>query len=187
MRKGAMLTGETTRSPGWLQAMFAAGGRQLRWWQMGANLIGACTVMSYFVFFDQVFSVMRIRTTFYVVAVMFPLLAAIAAACMHLGLKDLALFFRMESQAREIDADLRKCAQRKILNLPLMSALISLFNWLLAAITMTTYGLISQSDGTEGLPGELITALRVFVGCIIGGIVVAAIVFFITEAKCRKI
>jgi phosphoserine phosphatase RsbU/P len=187
MGKNTMMNGETPRRDRSLQAMFADGGRRLGWWQMGANLIGAGIVTSYFVFFDRVFPVMRIQTTFYVVAVMFPLLVAIAIGFMQLWQKDLILFLRLETQDSEIETDLRKRARRKIVNLPLMSALISLFNWFLAAITMTTYSLISQPGAKVSLTAALIDALRVFVGCIIGGIVVAAIVFFITEAKCRKI
>jgi sigma-B regulation protein RsbU (phosphoserine phosphatase) len=187
MCKGAMMIGETIRPDKSLQAMFAADGRRLGWWQVGANLAGACIVTSYFVFFDRVFPVVRIQTTFYVVAIMFPFLVAIAVGFMHRWQKDLFLFLRLDAQNSEIEADLQKSVRRKILNLPLMSSLVSLFNWFLAAVTMTIYSLVSESGGSQSLAVELIEGLRVFVGCIIAGIVVGAIIFFITEAKCRLI
>jgi hypothetical protein len=52
--------------------------RNLSFWQLVANLVGACIVTSYFVFFDRAFSVVDMRNNFSVVAVMFPILAAIA-------------------------------------------------------------------------------------------------------------
>jgi sigma-B regulation protein RsbU (phosphoserine phosphatase) len=170
-----------------LQAMFKSSGRRLTWWQVGANLIGACIVTSYFAFFDQVFPAMRIQNAFYILGIMFPVLVVIAMGFMRLWQKDLNLFLRLDKHNREIDADLRKSAQRKILHLPLVSALMSLFNWFLAAITMTTYSYISESGAAQSLAIELIDALRVFVGTIIGGIITAAIIFFITEAQTRQI
>ena len=62
------MNGEPIRPDKSLQSMFATHGRPLGWWMVGANLAGACIVTSYFVFFDRVFPVVRIQTTFYVVA-----------------------------------------------------------------------------------------------------------------------
>jgi sigma-B regulation protein RsbU (phosphoserine phosphatase) len=188
IRKGAVMNGETIGHEPSLQAMFAASGRVFGWWQVGANFIGAFIVTSYFVFFDRVFSTKGIQITFYVVGIMFPFLVAIAVGFMHWWQKDLFSFLRLQAQDSKIEPDLRESARRKILGLPLLSALISLFNWFLAAITMTTYSLISsESGGSESFAVALIDGLRVFVGCIIAGIVVAAIIFFIGEAKCRSI
>jgi sigma-B regulation protein RsbU (phosphoserine phosphatase) len=181
------MNGETIAPEASLQAMFAASGRRLGWWQVGANFIGAFIVTSYFVFFDRVFSTKGIQITFYVVGIMFPFLVAIAVGFMHWWQKDLFLFLRLQAQDSEIEPDLRESARRKILGMPLVSALISLFNWFLAAVSMTTYSLVSESGGSELFAVALIDGLRVFVGCIIAGIVVAAIIFFITEAKCRLI
>ena len=177
----------TNEAQGSLHALFRAGGRSVGWWQLSANLIGALVVTSYFVFFDRVFPAMRIQNTFYFVGIMFPFLAAIAFFFFYFWQKDLNRFLRSTAQNRPIEADLRKKAQRKILDLPFMSALVSLFNWFLAAIAMTTYSIITDSGSAESFMVGLIEGLRVFIGCIIGGIITAAIIFFITEAKCRQI
>jgi sigma-B regulation protein RsbU (phosphoserine phosphatase) len=186
-RKRATMNNETMGPDTSLQALFESSGRQLTWWQTGANLIGACIVTSYFVFFDQVFPAMRIQNTFYVVGVLFPVLVLIAISSMRYWQKDLNLYTRLQSHNREIGDDLQKSAQRKILDVPYRSALVSLFCWLLAAITMATYSIITDSGRAGPLAVGLIEGLRVFAGCIIGGIIVAAIVFFITEAKCRQL
>jgi sigma-B regulation protein RsbU (phosphoserine phosphatase) len=130
---------------------------------------------------------MRIQNTFYVVAIMFPFLAAIAFFIFNFWMKDLMRFLRLRDQEKPIEIDLWKKAQRKILDLPFVSALVSFFNWFLAAITMTTYSIVADAGSAEPLTVELIEGLRVFIGCIIGGIITAAIIFFITEAKYRRI
>ena len=170
-----------------LHGKYRAGGRSVGWWQLSANLIGAFVVTSYFVFFDQVFPALQIQNTFYFVGIMFPFLAAIAFFFFYVWQKDINRFLGALSQNRPVEVNLQKKAQRKILNLPFFSALVSLFNWFLAAITMTAYSVLTDSGSTESTVMELVEGLRVFVGCIIGGIITAAIIFFITEAKCRKI
>ncbi len=170
-----------------LQTMYRLGGRTIGTWQICANLIGALTVTSYFVFFDQVFPAMRIQNTFYVVGIMFPVLAAIAILVFYFWQKDLNRFLRLKAQNRKIEPALRQKAQRKILDMPFISALVSFTNWFLAAITMTTYSIVAETGSAEPFAVELIEGLRVFIGCIIGGIITAAIIFFITEAKYRQI
>ena len=165
---------------------------RLIFWQLVANLIGAGVVTSYFVFFDRVFPVDEIQTTFYVVAVMFPVLVAIAGFSMRFWQKDLNRYLDLRAQGKEIQNELLEKAQRKILDMPFISAALSLFNWFLAAITMSIYSMvtddkISEAVGQESMAFGLIGGLRVFVGCIIGGIVVAAIIFFLTEATCRQV
>ncbi len=170
-----------------LQAMFEADGRRLSAWTIAANLIGACIVTSYFVFFERVFPMGQIKNTFLVVAIMFPILSVVATVIFYYWQRDLKRYLRLNNQRREIEAGLRKKAQRKILNLPFMSAVVSFITWLLAAITMSVHTMIMQTNQDSQWTVELIGGLRVFVGCFIGGVVVAAIIFFITEARCRKI
>jgi phosphoserine phosphatase RsbU/P len=181
------MSGESRRHNPSLQAMFKTGGRRLAFWQVGANFIGACVVTSYFVFFDQVFAAVVIQNTFYVVAVMFPILVIIGNLLSGYWQRDLSRFLALDDQSRENQFDLRKSAQRKVLDLPIVSAVISFFNWLIAAVIMTTYSVIASSGGQESVTVRLIYGLRIFVGCIIGGVVVATIIFLITEAKCRQV
>ena len=180
------MNANTRGAPETLHIMFKTGGRSIGWWQISANFIGAVTVTSYFVFFDQVFPAMRVQNTFVVVGIMFPFLAAIAFFFFNFWTKDLDRFIRLTTQRKKIEPDLRKKAQRKILDMPFFSALVSFFNWFLAAITMATYSIVAET-GSAPFAVELLEGLRVFIGCIIGGIITAAIIFFITEAKCRQI
>jgi len=178
---------QTYRNDQSLHVMFRSGGRRLIAWQIFAHFTGACIVTSYFVFFDQVFSAFRAQYTFYVVGLMFPFLTAIASILEYLWQKDLVRFLRLEAQGSEVSPELRKTARKKILDLPRVSALISLIVWFLAGVIMTGYSMMGDAAGGDSLAVELVGGIRVFVGCMIGGIVVTAIVFFITETKCRQI
>jgi sigma-B regulation protein RsbU (phosphoserine phosphatase) len=91
-----------------LHVMFQTGGRSIGRWQMCANLVGALTVTSYFVFFDRVFPAMRVQNTFLVVGIMFPILAAIAMFIFYFWLKDLKRFLEWTAQNKKIEPDLRR-------------------------------------------------------------------------------
>ncbi len=162
-------------------------GRPIGWLQMIANFAGACIVTSYFVFFDQVFPAQLVQDTFYVVGIMFVGLVIIAIIFFSTWQKDLNRFADLKGLDREIDPVLQKKAQRKILDFPYVAALMSLFNWFLAAITMTTYSLILDSGEGASYTAGLIEGLRVFIGVIIAGIITCAIIFFTTESQCKKI
>jgi sigma-B regulation protein RsbU (phosphoserine phosphatase) len=163
------------------------GGRPIGWLQIVANFAGACIVTSYFVFFDQVFPAQQIQNTFCVVGIMFVGLVIIAIVFFNNWQKDLNRFAGLKRLDQEIDPVLQKKVQRKILDLPYISAWMSLFNWFLAAITMTTYSLISEPGEGASSAAALIEGLRVFIGVIIAGIITCAIIFFTTESQCKKI
>jgi sigma-B regulation protein RsbU (phosphoserine phosphatase) len=162
-------------------------GRPIGGLQMIANFAGACIVTSYFVFFDRVFPAQYVRNTFYLVGIMFVGLVIIAIAFFYNWRKDLNRFADLKRLDQEIDPVLQKKAQRKILDLPYISALMSLFNWFLAAITMTTYSLVSESGEGASFAVNLFMGLRVFIGVIVAGVVTCAIIFFTTESQCKKI
>jgi sigma-B regulation protein RsbU (phosphoserine phosphatase) len=162
-------------------------GRPIGWLQVIANFAGACIVTSYFVFFDQVFPEQEAGNTFYVVGIMFVGLVVIAIVFFQNWRKDLNRFYDLKKLHQEIDPVLEKRVQRKILDFPYISALVSLFNWFLAAITMTAYSLISESGQGAAFAAGLVEGLRVFIGVIIAGIITCAIIFFTTESECKKI
>jgi sigma-B regulation protein RsbU (phosphoserine phosphatase) len=162
-------------------------GRPIGWLQVVANFAGACIVTSYFVFFDQVFPDQQAQNTFYVVGIMFAGLVIIAIVFFYNWGKDLNRFAGLKKLDQDIDPLLQKKVQRKILDLPYISALMSLFNWFLAAITMTIYSLVSQPAEGASFAVGLFEGLRVFIGVIIAGMVTCAIIFFTTESQCKKI
>jgi sigma-B regulation protein RsbU (phosphoserine phosphatase) len=153
--------------------------------QIVANLAGASIVLSYFNFIDEVRPVQEIKNTITVAAIMFIGLVILAMTLHRRWQKDLMDYIRLKANDREVAPELNKTVQRKILNMPIRSAMISLLNWVLAAFIMSIY--INLGPVEESLSVRFFEIARAFVGIIISGVVVCAIVFFSTEIYCRRI
>ncbi len=159
--------------------------RKLTILQIGANLAGAGIVTFYFRFFDRGLAVADAKNELIVIGIMFVGLVIIAIVILRRWQKDLSRFVDLKMCDQTVSSDLRKKAQRKILNLPYISSLASLFNWFLAANIMTIY---SSSDLIEAsFAAKYFESSRTFIGVIIAGIVTCAIVFFTVEKSCAKI
>ena len=160
--------------------------RKLGFLTIGANLIGALIVTCYFTFFDEALAASQIKGTFAVLGVMFIGLVVLASIVINIKQKDLWRFVRLKSKGQEIDSALHQRAQRIVLDLPLISSMMSLFNWLVAAVTMSlnTAFLLSEQNTVSGI---VFDASRTFIGVIISGIVVCAIIFFSVEIVCQRV
>jgi sigma-B regulation protein RsbU (phosphoserine phosphatase) len=160
--------------------------RKLVFLNIGANLIGALIVTCYFTFFDEALKDEQITNTFIVLGVMFIGLVILATVVSNKWQKDLWRFIRLKIDGGEIESTLYRKAQRTILDLPFTSAIMSLFNWLLAAVIMSlNTALLLTTENT--ISAVLIDASRTFIGIIIGGVVVCAIIFFSVEIVCRRV
>ena len=82
--------------------------------------------------------------------------------------------------------DLQKKAQRQILNLPYISAGISLLMWGLASLLMAIFRILTHPEG-EAISESMKHAVRVFGGTVLAGLVTSAVILFTTETHCRKI
>jgi len=152
--------------------------------QIMANLAGACIVTSYFMFFDPNIKVQQITNDLIVIGIMFVGLVLLATFILNRWQKDMLQFVNLKIQDRPVESDLNQKVQRKILNLPYMGSLTSLFNWFLAANIMTLYFSQAAEEGFGA--GLLDNGLGIFVGVIIAGIVTCAIVFFTVETRSRR-
>ncbi|MGD2269430.1 MAG: SpoIIE family protein phosphatase [Desulfobacterales bacterium] len=159
--------------------------KRLTFLQIFANLAGASIVISYFNFIDEVRPVHEVMNIFVVALIMFIGLVLLAIALHRNWQKDLFDFIRLKASDREVPPELNKRVQRKILNMPFRSSMISLLNWVLAALIMPTYIILVQAGAT--LPDGFFEAARMSVGILLSGIVVCAIIFFATETFCRRI
>jgi len=159
--------------------------RKLTILQIFANLAGAGIVTSYFMFFETDLKVQQVTNDLIVIGIMFVGLVIIATIFLRSWQKDLTHFANLKMQKQDVDSDLQKRAQRKILNLPYVSSMTSLFNWFLAANIMSIY--FSLVPDENFLAEFLNRGSRTFIGVIIAGIVTCAIVFFTVEIHCRKI
>jgi sigma-B regulation protein RsbU (phosphoserine phosphatase) len=159
--------------------------RKLTILQIGANLAGTGIVTFYFMFFDQGLAVPDAKNGLIVIGIMFVGLVIIASVFLRRWLKDLDRFVDLKMHNQAVGLDLRKKVQRKILNLPYICSLTSLFNWFLAANIMTVYFSIDLIEGSFAV--KYFESLGTFIGVIIAGIVTCAIVFFTVEKSSAKI
>jgi len=159
--------------------------RKLMIIQIGANLAGTVVVTLYFMFLDQGLAVPDAKNDLIVIGIMFVGLVIIAVVFFRRWQKDLTRFVDLKMHGRAVDLDLHKKVQRKILNLPYICSLMSLFNWFLAANIMAIYFSIDLIEGAFAV--KYFEGLRTFIGVIIAGNVTCAIVFFSVEKSCTKI
>jgi sigma-B regulation protein RsbU (phosphoserine phosphatase) len=159
--------------------------RKLTILHIGANLTGAGIVTFYFMFIVEGLAVPDAKNDLIVIGIMFVGLVIIARVFFGRWRKDLIRFVDLKMNDQAVDFNLRKKVQRKILNLPYICSLTSLFNWFLAANIMTIYSSIDLIEGSFVV--KYFAGLRIFIGVIIAGIVTCAIVFFTIEISCGKI
>jgi len=169
----------------WLD-LYKSTRRRLGFLTIGANLIGALIVTCYFTFFNEALAAEEIKDTFAVLGVLFIGLVIFASIVINIKQKDLWRFVRLKSKGNEIDSALHRRAQRVVLDLPLTSSMMSLFNWLVAAVTMSLNTAFRLSDANTA-SGVFFDASQTFIGIIISGIVVCAIIFFSVEMVCRQV
>ncbi len=158
--------------------------RKLILLQIWANLAGACIVTSYFMFFDPDIKVQQLTTDLIVIGIMFVGLVLIATFILNHWQKDMRQFINLKLQGQPVASHQTQSVQQKILNLPYVCSMTSLFNWFLAANIMTIYFSLAPGEGL--LAGLLQSGLGTFIGVIIAGIVTCAIVFFTVETRSRR-
>jgi len=152
-----------------------------------ANFCGALFVNLYFAYFDNIsFLAESPLDAYKFPVVMFLFLVMIGMMFRKRWFKDVDRFIKFKSQQKIIDPGLLKSAQKKILNLPFISSMVSMFNWGLAAVIMSS--MILMQAAPSNLSFEInFYILRVFMGIIMAGIATSALVFFLMENYCRKI
>ena len=163
-------------------------GRKLMFLEIGANMAGAAIVTCYFLFFDKPVLREDLVTDVIVIGIMCIGLVCLATVVLNYFQKDLSKFIKLKAANRQIDSQLQKKVQRIVLDFPFISAMMSLFNWFLAAVIMGLYfGLNSRSDGEGAFAIIFFEIARTFIGVMIAGIVTCAIVYFTVEMVYRRL
>ena len=154
--------------------------------EISANLAGACIVTLYFLFFDPIYVLPGLQRRIYVSLALVACLLIVGITRRFRWEKDLIRFIKLKSGEKPVPPKLQETARKKILNLPVYSATVSFTNWSIASLIMAIYQYF-EPFGRVVNTTVLLQSLRVFTGCIIGGIVTAAIVFFAMEIACQRI
>lgn len=160
--------------------------RKLPFLVIVANFTGACVVSSYFIYFDQIQPLSQTGIMMWVIVSMLIALLVLGFTLTHRWEKSLLKFVHLKQHNSEVEPALTKSAQRKILDLPFVSALTSLFCWFWATVIMSIYRIVDPLDAVV-FPASLVDAYRVAIGVIIAGIITCAIIFLASEIMCRRI
>jgi sigma-B regulation protein RsbU (phosphoserine phosphatase) len=184
---GAMSNRQNIEKNPWL-SLYKSTGRKLAFFEIGANMAGAGIVTCYFFFFDTSFLRQDPGISVSVIGIMCIGLICLATVVLRYFQKDLERFVKLKAANRQIDSQLQKKVQRIVLDFPFISAVMSFFNWLLAAIIMTLYIGLKLKTYSEGASTAIFFNISgTFLGVIIAGIVTSAIVYFAVEIVYRRL
>jgi len=155
--------------------------------QIVANFAGAGICFSYFAIFESSSPVSSITSGFVTTVIMFAILVVIGFYLNRKWERGLSQYVSARMAGQSVSVQLEAEAQRKILNMPFMAALVALINWGMASLIMSAYNLIETAQSATITASALLLTTRIFIGVIISGIITSAIVFFVVEIQCRKI
>ncbi len=165
-------------------------GRKLTFLEIGANMAGVGILTCYFHFFNSIKTTMlpleSLRIRMLVTVIMFAGLVFLVSTILTKWDKDLELFATLKARNYPIDSKLQRRAQRKILDMPFIHSMMGLICWFLAAVVWSIY-ICLMAGPEQAFTIILFDALRLFIGIIIGGTAVSAIVFFSVEIFCRRV
>jgi sigma-B regulation protein RsbU (phosphoserine phosphatase) len=151
-----------------------------------ANSIGAGICIFYFYHFEPAGRAPNVYHAFVVPMVVTILLMLVGKRVQHRWETKLTKYLHLVVQGEEVPQKLQKKAQRQILNLPVISAAISLLMWVVASLMMAFFRLFVLPAGPL-FSDNIKHALRVFSGTMLAGLVTSAVILFTTETLCRKI
>ncbi len=160
--------------------------RSFKMLNVGANAIGAGICIFYFYNFESTGSLSTLHDAFVIPVIVTILLIMIGMRYQYRWKKNLMEYIHILRLGHDAPMDLQKKAQRQILNLPYISAGISLLMWGLASLLMAFFRILTHPEG-EAISESLKHAVRVFGGTVLAGLVTSAVILFTTETHCRKI
>lgn len=153
---------------------------------IAANAIGAGVCMFYFYHFEPAGYLHTLIDAFVLPVIVTISLIVIGMRFQYLWNKCLREYTHILRKGQAAPLELQKKAQRQILNLPYISAVITLLMWGLASLFMAFYRILTHPEG-EAFSESMKHAVRILGGTILAGLVTSAVILFTMETLCRKI
>jgi sigma-B regulation protein RsbU (phosphoserine phosphatase) len=151
-----------------------------------ANIIGAGICIFYFYHFGPAGRMHEPYDAFVIPVMVTILLVMIGMGLQYRRLESLKDYIHLLDLEQDVPLDLQIKAKRQILNLPYISAGITLKMWGIASVFMAIYRLM-RYPADQAWRDAVTNWVQVFGGTIIAGLVTSAIVLFTMETHCRKI
>jgi sigma-B regulation protein RsbU (phosphoserine phosphatase) len=153
---------------------------------IAANAIGAGVCVFYFYHFEPAGYLHTLFDAFVIPVIVTISLIILGMRFQYQWNICLREYIHILRKGQSAPLELQKKAQRQILNLPYISAGITLLMWGLASLLMAFYRILTHPEG-ETFSENMKHAVRIFGGTILAGLVTSAIILFTMETLCRKI
>ncbi len=160
--------------------------RSFNFLHIAANAIGASVCVFYFYHFEPAGYLHTLIDAFVLPVIVTISLIVIGMRFQYLWNKCLREYIHILRKGQAAPLELQKKAQRQILNLPYISAVITLLMWGLASLFMAFYRILTHPEG-EAFSESMKHAVRILGGTILAGLVTSAVILFTMETLCRKI
>ena len=147
---------------------------------IAANAIGAGVCMFYFYHFEPAGYLHTLIDAFVLPVIVTISLIVIGMRFQYLWNKCLREYIHILRKGQAAPLELQKKAQRQILNLPYISAVITLLMWGLASMFMAFYRILTHPEG-EAFSESMKHAVRILGGTILAGLVTSAVILFTME------
>ncbi len=155
-----------------------------------ANAIGAAVCIFYFNYFVPAGVSISLGEAFIVPTVVAVILIAIGLRFQFHWEKTLMAYINRLQSGLDVPDAMRRSAQLRILNLPYISAGITLMMWTTASVLMALWHLTEYPKETplsKVTDMALDQAFRVLSGTFLSGVATAAIILFVMETLCRRL
>ncbi|MCX5882022.1 MAG: PP2C family protein-serine/threonine phosphatase [Deltaproteobacteria bacterium] len=153
---------------------------------VAANAIGAGICIFYFYHFEPTGYFPTFYDAFVIPVIVTISLIMIGMLYQYRWKKSLMVYIHILRKGQAAPLELQKKAQRQILNLPYISAGITLLMWGLASLLMTIFRMLAHPE-KEAFSESMKHAVRILGGTVLAGLVTSAVILFTMETLCRKI
>ncbi|MBI9075921.1 MAG: SpoIIE family protein phosphatase [Desulfatibacillum sp.] len=156
--------------------------RTVRRRTIGGNLVGMLMCMSYFVYFDSLYIARNMDMVVYGTLIFFVLQVGVSGYLVRRWMGDILAYLGVQHGLMQIKPGMKEIAQRKVINLPYLCAIVSFGNWLAASVVIPTLVLIAQPAGKDWF-----IVFRMFAGILFSGCFTGALLYFNMEIFGRRI
>ncbi|MFH0995708.1 MAG: PP2C family protein-serine/threonine phosphatase [Pseudomonadota bacterium] len=153
---------------------------------VAANAIGAGICIFYFYHFEPSGHIPALYDAFVIPIIVTISLILIGMRYQYRWQKSLMDYIHILRKGQDAPLVLQIKAQRQILNLPFVSAGITLLMWGIASLLMAICRMLLHPEG-EVFSESIRHAVRMFGGTVLAGLVTSAVILFTMETQCRKI
>ncbi|WP_169829380.1 SpoIIE family protein phosphatase [Desulfatibacillum aliphaticivorans] len=156
--------------------------RSFRRRTVGGNFVGMALCVLYFVFFDSITVADNLSGIFYGSAGIFLFQTLITGLAVRRWFRDVVGYMDVLNGQMQEAPGIKEIAKRKVINLPYLSALATIWNWLAASLVFPV-----MIPFLENISGDPRLPYRMFLGILFSGVITTSLVYFNMELFSREL